>query len=115
LSAAASGGVNEALVLFRTELANQPSQPSARLTLSVTLETLMKASSPVFHRCFTAIIGLVIGGLVGMLALYFVMFVVGSDFGLDNVRPGAVVGAFIGFFLGLWFPHRWSWLDFMGP
>ena len=47
-----------------------------------------------------------------MLILYIVMLVVGSDFGLDNVRPGFVLGAVLGFFLGLSFPeHCWSWLD----
>ena len=73
----------------------------------------MKASFSIFHRCFTAIVGLFFGGLVGMLALYFVMLVSGSDFGLDNVRPGAMFGAVIGFLFGLRFPHRWSWLDFL--
>ena len=73
----------------------------------------MKVSIPPFHRFLTAIAGLFIGGLVGMLALYFVMLVTGSDFGLDNVRPGAVIGAVIGFLFGLWFPHRWFWLDFL--
>jgi hypothetical protein len=53
------------------------------------------------------------GGFVGMLALYFVMLVSGSDFGLDNVRLGAMFGAVIGFLFGLGFPHRWSWLDFL--
>lgn len=75
----------------------------------------MKASLSFFHRFLTAFVGLIIGGLVGMLALYLVMLVVGSNFGLDNVRPGVVVGAAIGFFFGLWRPHRWSWLDFLGP
>jgi hypothetical protein len=68
-----------------------------------------------FHRFLTAIFGLIIGGFVGILALYFVMLVVGSDFGLDNVRPGVLLGAAIGFFFGLWRPRRWSWLDFLGP
>jgi len=73
----------------------------------------MQDSFSLFHRFLTAIVGLLIGGLAGMLVLYFVMLVTGSDFGLDNVRPGAVVGAALGFFFGLWFPHRWSWLDFL--
>ena len=75
----------------------------------------MKASLSLFHRFLTAIVGLMIGGLVGMLALYVAMLGVGSDFGLDNVRPGAVLGAAIGFCFGLWRPRRWSWLDFAGP
>jgi hypothetical protein len=69
----------------------------------------------IFHRFLTAIVGLIIGGFVGMLAFYLVMLVVGSEFGLDNVRPGAVLGAAIGVFFGLWRPHRWSWLDFLSP
>jgi hypothetical protein len=75
----------------------------------------VKASLSFFHRFLTAVVGLIIGGLVGMLAFYLVMLVVGSNFGLDNVRPGVVLGAAIGFFFGLWRPHRWSWLDFLGP
>jgi hypothetical protein len=46
------------------------------------------------------------GIVVGMLALYFVMLLVGSDFGLDNVRAGAPFGGVIGFLLGL----RFRWL-----
>jgi len=38
--------------------------------------------------------------MVGMLALYFLMLLVGSDFGLNNVRPGAIFGGIIGFLLG---------------
>jgi hypothetical protein len=75
----------------------------------------VKASLSFFHRFLTAVVGLIIGGLVGVLAFYLVMLVVGSNFGLDNVRPGVVLGAAIGFFFGLWRPHRWSWLDFLGP
>jgi hypothetical protein len=75
----------------------------------------VKASLSFFHRFLTAVVGMIIGGLVGMLAFYLVMLVVGSNFGLDNVRPGVVLGAAIGFFFGLWRPHRWSWLDFLGP
>jgi len=70
---------------------------------------------PFFHRLLTAIVGLVMGGFLGMLIFYLIMVVVGSDFGLDNVRPGFVLGAIIGFFLGLWQPRRWSWLDFLLP
>ena len=73
----------------------------------------MKASFSFLHRFFTAIVGLFLGGLIGMLALYFVMIVSGSDFGLDNVRPGAIFGAVIGLLFGLRFPHRWSWLDLL--
>jgi hypothetical protein len=43
--------------------------------------------------------------------LYFVMLVVGSNFGLDNVRPGGVVGTVLGIFLALRFPRRWSLWD----
>jgi hypothetical protein len=67
-----------------------------------------------FHRSFSAIVGLLIGAISGMLALYFVMFVVGSDFGLDNVRPGALFGAVLGFFCGLRSQRRWSWRNFVG-
>jgi len=75
----------------------------------------MQQSFSLFHRFLTAMVGLLLGGVLGMLALYFIMLLVRSDFGLDNVRPGAALGAGLGFFLGIWFPHRWSWLDFMGP
>jgi len=75
----------------------------------------MKESLFLCHRFLTGIVGMIIGGLVGMLALYFAMFLVGSDFGLDNVRSGLVLGAAIGFLFGLWRPRRWSWLDFLVP
>jgi presenilin-like A22 family membrane protease len=75
----------------------------------------VNASLSLSHRLLTAIVGLFVGGLVGILALYLVMLVVGSDFGLDNVRPGAFAGALIDFLLGVWFPHRWSWLDLLSP
>lgn len=68
----------------------------------------MKKYLSLFHRLLSAIVGLLIGGFLGMLVLYFLMLLIGSDFGLDNVRPGAILGAAIGFFLGLWFPHSWS-------
>ena len=74
----------------------------------------MKVSLSFFHRFLTAIVGVIIGGLVGMLAFYLVMLVVGSDFGLDNVRPGVVLGAGVGFSLvssGLVAGLSWaSWL-----
>jgi hypothetical protein len=47
-------------------------------------------------RLLSAIVGLLTGGLVGMLALYFVMLLVGSDFGLDNVRAERCVRAGLG-------------------
>ncbi len=75
----------------------------------------MKESLSPSHRLLTAIVGLLIGGILGMLALYFTMFAVGSDFGLDNVRLGMVTGVAIGFLCGLLRPRRWSWLDFINP
>jgi hypothetical protein len=75
----------------------------------------MKESVSLLHRFLSAIVGFLVGGVLGMLVLYFVMLVVGSDFGLDNVRPGFVLGAILGFFLGLSFPERcWSWLEIVG-
>ena len=71
----------------------------------------MKKPLPLLHRFISAIGGLFVGLAVGMLGLYLIMSVVGSDFGLDNVRPGAVLGAGIGFFLGWRFPRRCSLLD----
>ena len=59
----------------------------------------MKKAS-IFSRLMSAIGGLLCGGMLGMLALYFLMLVVGSDFGLNNVRPGAIFGGVIGFLLG---------------
>ena len=73
----------------------------------------MKQSLSLLHRSLSAIAGLFFGAVLGMLGLYLLMLMVGSDFGLDNVRPGAVLGAVLGFFLGLWRPWRWSWLDFV--
>jgi hypothetical protein len=48
----------------------------------------MKESPSILSRLLSAFVGLLTGVLVGMLALYFVMLLVGSDFGLDNVRAG---------------------------
>jgi uncharacterized membrane protein YccC len=76
--------------------------------------TVIKESASLLHRSFSAIVGLLIGAVLGMLVLYFVMLVVGSDFGLNNVRPGAVFGAVLGFFRGLRSQRRWSWRDFVG-
>jgi hypothetical protein len=73
----------------------------------------LKRSSSTLDRLVTAIAGLLVGGLLGMLVLYFLMVLVGSDFGLDNVRLGAAFGGAIGFFLGWWFPYHWSLLDFI--
>ena len=65
----------------------------------------MEKSVSLFQRFLNAIVGLLIGGFLGMLALYFLMLLVGSDFGLDNLRAGAMLGAAIGFFLCLWLPR----------
>jgi len=73
----------------------------------------VKQSLSLLHRSLSAIAGLFFGAVLGMLGLYLLMLMVGSDFGLDNVRPSAVLGAVLGFFLGLWRPWRWSWLDFV--
>lgn len=81
--------------------------------LSSALEGLVKQSLSLLHRSLSAIAGLFIGAALGMLGLYFLMIMLGSDFGLDNVRPGAVLAAVLGFFLGLRLPWRWSWLDFI--
>ena len=70
----------------------------------------MKESPSIISRLVSAIVGLLTGGIVGMLALYFVMLLVGSDFGLDNVRAGALFGGVIGFVLGLRFPQKFRWL-----
>ena len=43
------------------------------------------------HRTVNAIVGLLIGALLGMLSVRC-MLVAGSNFGLDNVRPGAAFG-----------------------
>jgi len=49
----------------------------------------MQKPVSILSRFLSAIVGLLVGGVVGMLALYFLMLLVRSDFGLDNVRPGA--------------------------
>jgi presenilin-like A22 family membrane protease len=74
-----------------------------------------KESLSLIHRIISAILATLVGGFVGMAALYSAMLLVGSDFGLDNVRPGVAAGALVGFVLGLCFPRRWSWRDFIGP
>ena len=56
----------------------------------------MKESPSILSRLLSAFVGLLTGGLVGMLALYFVMLLVGSDFGLDNVRAERCVRAGLG-------------------
>jgi hypothetical protein len=74
------------------------------------IENHKKIRSPsIPDRCANAFIGLIVGGAVGMLALYFITFLVASDFGLENVRPGAIIGAAVGFFLGWRFPVPWHW------
>ena len=54
----------------------------------------------------SAVAGLLFGAVLGMLVLYFLMLLVGLDFGLDNVRPGAIFGGVIGFLLALRFPEH---------
>ena len=61
---------------------------------------------PILSRVVSAIAGLFLGAVLGMLVLYFLMLLVGSDFGLDNVRLGAIFGGVIGFLLALRFPER---------
>jgi len=70
----------------------------------------MKKPASTLARFLSAIVGLLVGGIVGMLALYFLMLLVGSDFGLDNVRPGGILGGILGLLLGLRFPDNFAWL-----
>ena len=42
----------------------------------------------ILWRCLSGIAGLLAGGFFGMAALQLLMLLVGSDFGLSNVRPG---------------------------
>jgi len=72
----------------------------------------MKKPVSLLSRFLAAIIGLLCGGVLGMVGLYFLMLLVGSDFGLDNVRPGFILGGAIGFLIGLRFPKQLTWLDF---
>lgn len=65
------------------------------------------------HRIWSAIVGLVFGAVLGMLALYLIMLIADTNFGLDNVRPGALLGGVVGLVLGLRSSKRWSWLDFI--
>ena len=60
----------------------------------------------VLWRCLSGIAGLLAGGFFGMAALQILMLLVGSDFGLSNVRPGFIVGAVIGFLLGVYLPAK---------
>lgn len=79
--------------------------------LSGRLEGPVTQSLSLLDRALSAIAGLSIGAVLGMLGLYFLMTIVGSDFGLDNVRSGAVLGAVLGVLLGLRRPWHWTWLD----
>jgi len=65
-------------------------------------------SVSIFSRILSAIVGLLVGAVVGMLALYFLMLLFHSDFGLDNVRPGAGFGGVVGFLLGFRFPEPFA-------
>jgi len=69
----------------------------------------MKEPVSILSRLLSAIVGSLIGGVVGMLALYYLMLLVRSDFGLDNVRLGALFGGVVGFLLGLRFPKPFAW------
>jgi presenilin-like A22 family membrane protease len=69
----------------------------------------MQKPVSILSRFLSAIVGLLVGGVVGMLALYFLMLLVRSDFGLDNVRPGAILGGVVGFLLRLRFPDPFAW------
>jgi hypothetical protein len=71
----------------------------------------VEQSLSLLDRLLSAIAGLLFGALAGMLGLYFLMVILSTDFGLDNVRSGMALGAVIGLFFGLCFPWRWSWLD----
>jgi hypothetical protein len=68
----------------------------------------MSKSVPLLSRVVSAVAGLLFGAVLGMLVLYFLMLLIGSDFGLDNVRLGAIFGGLIGFLLALRFPERFT-------
>jgi len=58
----------------------------------------------ILRRSTNALGGLLLGAIVGMIVLYLVMVLSGSDFGLDNVRPGAVAGGLLGVIVRFVFP-----------
>ena len=66
----------------------------------------MKKPVSILWRCLSGIAGLLAGGFFGMAALQLLMLLVGSDFGLSNIRPGFIVGGVIGFLLGVFLPDK---------
>jgi len=69
-------------------------------------ELLVKNPLSILWRCLSGIAGLLAGGFFGMAALQLLMLLIGSDFGLSNVRPGFIVGGVIGFLLGVYLPKK---------
>jgi hypothetical protein len=59
------------------------------------------------ERFLLGVTGLVAGFLLGPIVLLLIMTVYGSDFGLDNVRPGMLIGAVVGFGLGVISRQPW--------
>lgn len=65
----------------------------------------MNGSLPLAIRVFSALGGLIGGGLLGVLVLILSIIFTDSTFGLLNILPGALVGAGVGAILGFCFPR----------
>lgn len=65
----------------------------------------MNDSLPIAIGAFSALGGLIGGGILGVLVLILSIIFTDSTFGLSNILPGALVGAGVGATLGFCFPR----------
>jgi hypothetical protein len=65
----------------------------------------MNDSLPIAIREFSALGGLIGGGILGVLVLILSIIFTDSTFGLSTILPGALVGAGGGAILGFCFPR----------
>lgn len=65
----------------------------------------MNDSLPIAIRVFSALGGLLGGGILGVLVLILSIIFTDSTFGLSTILPGALVGGGVGAILGFCFPR----------